>query len=93
MLGSKPGVTQSCVPGRDVGYMPQVSNRMVIKSQRRLEGILQEIGLFPEFSSFQLMVFFGILFRMPVRKIRERIHYLVELLDLPSVHKKVSKLR
>jgi len=24
VLGSKPGVTQSLVPGRDVGYMPQV---------------------------------------------------------------------
>jgi len=25
LLGSEPGITQSHVPGRDVGYMPQVS--------------------------------------------------------------------
>jgi len=24
VLGSEPGITASCVPGQDVGYMPQV---------------------------------------------------------------------
>jgi len=53
----------------------------------------QDIGLISEFTSFELMVFFGVLFRMPFKKIRERVCYLADLLELPSVHKRVSRLR
>jgi len=55
--------------------------------------VSQDIGLITEFTSFELMMFFGVLFRMPFKKIRQRIHYLVELLELPSVHKIVGWLR
>ncbi|XP_065918635.1 ABC transporter G family member 20-like [Dysidea avara] len=71
VLGSKPGITQSRVPGKDIGYMPQ------------------DIGLIPEFTTFELMVFFGVLHRMSYKKIKERIRYLVELLELPSLHRRV----
>ncbi|XP_065918624.1 ABC transporter G family member 20-like [Dysidea avara] len=74
VLGSEPGITQSCIPGRDVGYMPQ------------------DIGLIHQLTSYQLLMFFGVLHRMPFKKIRERIHYLVELLELPSLHRRVSGL-
>ncbi|XP_065918629.1 ABC transporter G family member 23-like isoform X2 [Dysidea avara] len=74
VLGSEPGITQSRIPGRDVGYMPQ------------------DIGLIPELTSFQLLMFFGVLHRMPIKKTREQIHYLFELLELPSLHRRVSKL-
>ncbi|XP_065916590.1 ABC transporter G family member 23-like isoform X3 [Dysidea avara] len=52
----------------------------------------QDIGLISEFTAFELMIFFGVLHRMPFKKIRERIHYLVELLELPPLQRRVTIL-
>ncbi|XP_065916708.1 ABC transporter G family member 20-like [Dysidea avara] len=50
----------------------------------------QDVGLISEFSAFELMMLFGVLHRMPFKKIRQRIHYLVELLQIPSLHRRIT---
>jgi len=55
--------------------------------------LLQDVGLISEFSAFELMMFFGSLHHMPFKKIRERIRYLVELLQIPSLHRRITRMR
>ena len=55
--------------------------------------LLQDVGLISEFSAFELMMLFGALHRMPFKKIRERIRYLVELLQIPSLHRRITGMR
>ncbi|XP_065918928.1 ABC transporter G family member 23-like [Dysidea avara] len=50
----------------------------------------QDVGLISEFSTFELMMLFGVLHRMSFKKIRQRIHYLVELLQIPSLHRRIT---
>ena len=55
--------------------------------------LFKDVGLVVEFSAFELMMFFGALQRMPLKKIRERIHTLIELLEIPSLYQRIETMR
>ena len=53
----------------------------------------KDVGLIVEFSAFELMMFFGALHHMPLKKIRQKIHTLVELLQIPLLYQRIATMR
>ena len=53
----------------------------------------KDVGLVVEFSAFELMMFFGALQHMPLKRIRERINTLMELLEIPSLYQRIETMR
>ena len=53
----------------------------------------KDVGLVVEFSAFELMMFFGALQHMPLKRIRERIKTLMELLEIPSLYQRIETMR
>ena len=100
VLGKAPGTTGHQVPGRDVGYMPQVltHNNPALDnycnfSLSTLCLIWQELALYGEFTTKETMYYFGILNRMSRKYIQERMRFLLELLELPQSNRLIRKLR
>ena len=114
VLGMEPGIRSSHIPGRDVGYMPQVTSlyfgiacifSISIGNSKLHFGFIntvvyfinyllfKDVGLVVEFSAFELMMFFGALQHMPLKKIKERIKYLIELLEIPSLYQRIETMR
>lgn len=52
----------------------------------------QELALFGDFTMLETMYYFGILHGLSFKKIRERGQFLLELLELPSVNKRIRNL-
>ena len=55
--------------------------------------ILQDLALFCDFTMMETLYYFGILYGMSIKKVKERGKYLLELLELPSVNKAIKNLR
>ena len=53
----------------------------------------QDVGLIVEFNTYELMMFFGALHHMPIKRIRMKIQTLVELLEIPSLHQRIGTMR
>ena len=53
----------------------------------------QELALFGDFTTKETMYYFGILNKMSYMNISERMHFLLELLELPQSNKLIRKLR
>ncbi|OQR77411.1 ABC transporter G family member 20-like, partial [Tropilaelaps mercedesae] len=52
----------------------------------------QELTLYPEFTIYETLLFFGKVFRMPSRIIEDRIQFLLKFLDLPEKGRLVKNL-
>lgn len=59
---------------------------------RRVGYMPQEIALFGEFSISETMMYFGWIFGMHSKEIKERLHFLLNFLDLPSENRLVKNL-
>ena len=46
-----------------------------------------------ELSILETMYFFGIMFRMRFKEIKERAHFLANLLELPPLNKRIKDMR
>ena len=55
--------------------------------------IFKDVGLIVEFSAFELMMFFGALYRMRLKKIREKMQMLVKLLEIPALYQRIGTMR
>lgn len=60
---------------------------------KRVGYMPQEIALYGEFSIKETMTYFGWIFGMKTSEIIQRLHYLLEFLDLPSESRLVKNLR
>ena len=92
VLGQAPGARGHSIPGKDVGYMPQVTIIYYAVSHY-FHLPLKDLALFGDFTMLETMYYFGTLFGMSPKKVRERGKFLLELLELPSVTKTIKKLR
>ncbi|XP_022701989.1 ABC transporter G family member 20-like isoform X5 [Varroa jacobsoni] len=52
----------------------------------------QELTLYPEFTIYETLLFFGKVFRMPGKVIQDRIQFLLKFLDLPDKGRLVKNL-
>ncbi|XP_065914567.1 ABC transporter G family member 20-like [Dysidea avara] len=52
----------------------------------------QDIGLVPQFSIMETMYFFGVMFHMGFKQIRERANFLRNLLELPPLKKRINEM-
>lgn len=59
---------------------------------RRVGYMPQEIALYAEFSIKETMMYFGWIFGMQTSEIIERLHFLLNFLDLPSENRLVKNL-
>ena len=55
--------------------------------------LFKDVGLIVEFSAFELMMFFGALHHLPLKRIRERMETLVNLLEIPSLYQRIQSMR
>ena len=53
----------------------------------------KDVGLIVEFNTFELMMFFGALYHMSLKKIRQKMQALVELLEIPSLYQRIGTMR
>lgn len=53
----------------------------------------QEIALYGEFTIKETMMYFGWIFGMETKEIRDRLRFLLDFLDLPSENRMVKNLR
>ena len=99
MLGKSPGFPGHEVPGKDVGYMPQVREQTFVKRPFPCVGntlsliFVQEIGLYKDFSMSETLYYFGLLHGMKVKDVRTRRKFLQDFLDLPPSHRLIRTLR
>lgn len=59
---------------------------------KRVGYMPQEIALYAEFSIKETMMYFGWIFGMQTSEIKERLHFLLNFLDLPSENRLVKNL-
>lgn len=59
---------------------------------KRVGYMPQEIALYAEFSIKETMMYFGWIFGMQTSEIIERLHFLLNFLDLPSENRLVKNL-
>ena len=75
-------------------YMPVcVANYTAWSLNYRYNFKFKDVGLIVEFSAFELMMFFGALHHMPLKRIRERMETLVNLLEIPSLYQRIQSMR
>lgn len=60
---------------------------------KRVGYMPQEIALYGEFTIRETMLYFGWIFGMKTSEIRDRLQFLLNLLDLPSQNRLVKNLR
>ena len=94
VFGKPPGSPGHNIPGKNVGYMPQVKGEIVVFTNIIINIVLlQEIGLYSYFSMSETLYYFGILHGMKIKDIRARRDFLQEFLELPPSHKLIRTLR
>lgn len=96
VLGGKPGTRGSILATHVFGmfsftqsFSPQTGSGVPGK---RVGYMPQEIALYAEFSIKETMMYFGWIFGMQTSEIIERLHFLLNFLDLPSENRLVKNL-
>jgi ABC-type multidrug transport system ATPase subunit len=104
VLGGKPGTRgkfdiSDCwtFDFLDKLLMPFLIHNFVFKTGSGVPGkrvgyMPQEIALYAEFSIKETMMYFGWIFGMQTSEIIERLHFLLNFLDLPSENRLVKNL-
>lgn len=89
----------SCIVGRrrmDAGEIWVLGGKPGTKGSgvpgKRVGYMPQEIALYAEFSIKETMMYFGWIFGMQTSEIMERLHFLLNFLDLPSQNRLVKNL-
>ncbi|KAG4068799.1 hypothetical protein HA402_002490 [Bradysia odoriphaga] len=59
---------------------------------KRVGYMPQELALYDEFTIKETMLYFGLIFGMKTNKIYERLHFILDLLDLPSQNRLIKNL-
>lgn len=106
MLGKPPAFPGHEVPGKMVGYMPQVRDERHSQSVKHdyynkgksLESHIfslcpQDIALYNEFTISNTLWFFGRIHGLSSKETEARMSFLIDFLDLPQKHSLVKNLR